>query len=468
MVVAKPTQLFARDAEWHDLVRFLENPGGRLGIVWGPRRVGKSFLLQAFCEAVGGLYLPALRQDAALFLASLGQALAERLGAPAPLRLADWPAAVAALLGLPDTPLVVLDEFPYLVESSPELPTVVQAAIDRRRSDNRLVLCGSAVSQMTRLLAADGPLYRRAGVSLAVRPFDLRTAAQYWGMGDRAGDALTLHAIVGGTPGYRDILGAVGSTVEAWITDRVLDPSTSVFHEDELVFAEDPTMPDANVYRSILSAIVAGNRTPTAIAALTERKATSLGAALDRMIAAGLVVRTPDPLRAKRSLLDVGDPFLRFHYAIIRPNRAALVRRHGSAVWARSRETFRSQVLGPHFESLCRAAVLDFDLGLPYVVDVGATVLRDNAAGLNYEVDVVGVDEHERIVLIGEAKASAGPRGVADLRRLDRLAELVPPARRGDQIHRVLFALSGVDDAARRVVDGRRDISIVDAAGLLG
>jgi AAA+ ATPase superfamily predicted ATPase len=467
-MVSKPDMLFDREAEWRDLARFLERGDGRLGILWGPRRVGKSFLLQALCDATGGLYVPAIRQDPLLFLASLGRLLGERSGAAAPLHLTDWTTAISALLNLPDTPVVVLDEFPYLVENSPELPTVVQAAFDVRPSQGRLILCGSAVSQMTRLFAVDGPLYRRSGLSLAVRPFDLHTAVRFWDMGGRPVDALTVHAIVGGMPGYHDALGPVGDSVDEWIIDRALDPTTSLFHEDELVFAEDPSIPDANVYRSVLAAVVAGNRTPTSIAQITGRKATSLTRVLDRMIASGLLTRTPDPLRAKRSLLSVGDPFLRFHYAIIRPNQAALARRQAQTVWARSTETFRSQVLGPQFEATCRAAVLDLDLGLPYVADVGASVLRDEATGRNHEVDIVGVDEHDQVVLIGEVKASDGPRGLDDIRRLDRLAALIPASRRARIVHRVLFARSGVEDAARREADGRAEVHVIDAAALCG
>jgi AAA+ ATPase superfamily predicted ATPase len=471
MKVPRPTWLFDREAEWADLDRFLAGPGGRLGVVWGPRRVGKSFLLDALCESAGGLYVQAVRQDARPFLLSLGQLLGERTGAPAPLRLDDWTAAIAALLDLPDVPLVVLDEFPYLVESSPELPTVVQAAVDQRgRGRSRLVLCGSAVSQMTRLLAADGPLYRRAAVSLPVRPFDLRTAVRFWGLARRPVDALTIHAVVGGTPGYHDVFGPVDGDVDQWIVERVLDPTTSVFHEDELVLAEDPSLPDAIVYRSILGAIVAGERTPGGVARHTGRKATSIGRPLDRMIDAGLVVRTADPLRARRSLLDVGDPFLRFHYAIIRPNRAALARRRGADVWARSTATFRSQVLGPHFERLCREVVLDLgpDLELPEVADVGATSLYDPAGRVHHEIDVVGTDQRGRVRLIGEAKASTAVRGLDDLVRLERLRRLLPEARRAPDVHLVFFALGGADRALQRAASTRDDLTVVDAKALVG
>ncbi|MGH8907691.1 MAG: AAA family ATPase [Egibacteraceae bacterium] len=469
MTVLRPAWLFDREAEWADLDRFLAGPAGRLGVMWGSRRVGKSFLLGALCDAAGGLFVQAVRQDSALFLTSLGRRLAEQVGAPAPLRLDDWSAAVRALLDLPQTPLVVLDEFPYLVEGAAELPTVVQAAVDERRPGrSRLLLCGSAISQMAKLLAGDGPLYRRAAVSLRMRPFDLRTAIRYWGLEGRPTDALTVHAVVGGTPGYRDVLGPVGDDVETWIIERALDPSTATFHEDELVFAADPSLPDANVYRSILAAVVAGERTPTGIARATGRKATSLGRSLDRLVDAGLLVRTADPLRAKRSLLDIADPFLRFHYAIIRPNRAALSRRRAAAVWDRAAVTFRSQVAGPHFEHVCREAVLDFDLGLPPIADVGATMVYDPALRRHHEVDVVGIDEKGLVTLIGEVKASTGDRTLEDLRRLEHVRSLLPADRRAAAVHLAVFTAGGADANLRRAASQRDDVSVIDAAALCG
>jgi AAA+ ATPase superfamily predicted ATPase len=469
MVFAPPAEVFDREMEWAALERFVEDRAGRLGVVWGARRVGKSFLLWALCEAVGGLYVQAVRQDAALSLADLGRLAGARAGAPAPFRFDGWAAAVDALLDLPGCPLVVLDEFPYLVEASPELPTVVQAAVDARgRRPGKLILCGSAVSQMTRLLGADGPLYRRAALSLRLGPFDLRTAARFWRLASRPDAALAVHAVVGGVPGYRQILGPPGDDIDDWIVERVLDPTRALFHEDDLVFATDPSLPDANVYRSILAAVVAGQRTPTGVARATGRKATSLVRPLDRLEDAGLLVRTSDPLRERRSLLDVADPFLRFHYAVIRPQRARISRGQAAQVWASARTTYRSQVLGPHFELVCRQMVADHgpDLGLPAVVEVGATLVADPAARTSHEVDIAGVDATGRVLLIGEAKAGVAPSG--GLTRLERIRSLLPPGRAAPEVHLAVFTASPAAPALSRAARARADATVIDLPALYG
>ncbi|MGW1667147.1 ATP-binding protein, partial [Streptomyces microflavus] len=61
---AKPGDVVDRDREWNLLAEFLADPDPamRLGIVSGRRRHGKSYLLQALSEQVGGLYVTAVRE----------------------------------------------------------------------------------------------------------------------------------------------------------------------------------------------------------------------------------------------------------------------------------------------------------------------------------------------------------------------------------------------------------------------
>lgn len=63
--MGKPKRLLDRDHQWVLLNDFLADPAPelRLAIVSGRRRNGKSFLLEALTEAVGGLYLTAVQEE---------------------------------------------------------------------------------------------------------------------------------------------------------------------------------------------------------------------------------------------------------------------------------------------------------------------------------------------------------------------------------------------------------------------
>ena len=168
---------FGRDGEWTDLDAFVGSTG-RLGVVWGPRRVGKSTLLAALADAAGGVYYEATRQDPTLARAELGRLLSQPTSGAA-LRLDDWPEAIAAALSRPV--VTVLDEFGYLCDGSPELPSVIQRSIDMARrsraATGKLLLCGSSVAQLSNLLARDQPLFGRAQLALVINAFDYRQAA---------------------------------------------------------------------------------------------------------------------------------------------------------------------------------------------------------------------------------------------------------------------------------------------------
>ena len=75
----------------------------------------------------------------------------------------------------PAQAVLALDEFPYLVRTSPELPSVVQRLLDRAGTrPAHLVLCGSSQRMMQGLLLdATAPLYGRAA-ELLLQLFPLR------------------------------------------------------------------------------------------------------------------------------------------------------------------------------------------------------------------------------------------------------------------------------------------------------
>jgi uncharacterized protein len=127
------------------------------------------------CKADGGLFFEATEAADTESLRRTGTRLGDYTGAPIPPRPAGWPEVLDALLALgEDRPVTVaIDEFPYLVKANPELPSVIQAAFgprreERLRSRTRLLLCGSAMSFMGRLLSGTAPLHGRAGLEMIV------------------------------------------------------------------------------------------------------------------------------------------------------------------------------------------------------------------------------------------------------------------------------------------------------------
>jgi AAA+ ATPase superfamily predicted ATPase len=481
--MSKPSGMFDRDYEWSELTRFVTYPGPQpaLGVVSGRRRQGKTYLLDAVCEAAGGFYFAATEATTAESLHQFGTALAHYLDEPAPRRFADWADAVETIMSLASdgTPIpVVLDEFPYLANASPELPSLVQRAMDpsgrRKATPIRLLLCGSAMSFMGKLLVGNAPLRGRASLELVVPTLDYRLAREFWDITDPR-LALLVNSVVGGTPAYRReyTLGDAPADLNdfgPWVIRNVLNSARPLFREARFLLAEEPALHDSALYHGVLSAIAEGNNTRGGIANFLGRKSTDLGHALTVLEEVGMVVRDQDAFHAKRSTYRITEPLLAFYHAIMRPEWTDLERPgHAEEVWDRSQAAFHSQVLGRHFEHMsrqwCRWHASADTLG-GRRTHVLPGVLPAPADRTSHQLDVVtfGRDgDSERILAIGECKANA-IIGDGHLHRLETIRELLVSRDPRTSEHPKLLLFTGNDftPELRETAQAREDIELID------
>src|ERR1019366_6728874 len=201
----------------------------------------------------------------------------------------------------------------------------------------RLILCGSAISVMGDLLSGTKALRGRAALELRIWPFGYRDAREYWGIENPAA-AFAHHAVVGGTPGYRELVpdpvvpedpGQLGD----WLVRNVLRPSMPLFDEARRVVHEDPRIRDIATYSSVLAAVAAGESSPT--------KPGRLGAA-------GFIERRHALLLERRPVVTVADQLVRMHQLVIEPYLADLEAGRARRVWAEWRHTGESKIFGPH------------------------------------------------------------------------------------------------------------------------
>ena len=420
-MTAKPGHIFDRNQEWAGLDAFAANPypGAMLGVVSGRRRQGKSFLLEALTTATGGLYFPAVEATDAVSLRAFTAALV-RQGIPVSRPLLDWDDAVRLLFSsvAGEPRVVVIDEFPFLVKTNPSLPSIIQRELGPggagQRSAARLLLCGSAMSVMGQLLAGQAPLRGRASLELLVSPFGYRDAARFWNADDPE-LAVLLHAVVGGTPAYRREFVAFDvpdgrDDFDAWVLRTVLNRQSPLFREARYLLAEETEIRDPGLYHSVLAAIASGNQTNGGIANYVGRKSAVITHPLNVLEDAALIAREPDLFRGGKWLYRVSEPLITFYEVVMRPEWFRLEGGFADQVWRDLRPDFLSRVIGPHFESLCRAFVpLADGLVDGPVGDVGAGVVKDPEKRTPIQVDVAVLAPPEangrrRVLSLGEVK----------------------------------------------------------------
>jgi hypothetical protein len=491
--VVKPDRVHGRDNEWTTLEAFVQHPDAhlRLGVVSGRRRVGKSYLLRALSREEDGLYVtavaeeaaPAARRRFALDIARYAGVGIDLIGEDA-----GWEALLTTAIDLVTRRrgpggVLVIDEFPYWMAHTPELPGLIQLLYDRSRAGEgavggRVILCGSAISVMHELLSGTKALRGRAVIDLRLEPFDLPTSAQHWAVADPA-TALRLHAVLGGSPGYRDLAPSVPQSVEhfaTWVTETVLNPGQALYSrsETEYLLREDPKFTGSALHYGILSAVAAGATSPAKIGAALERDRTALDRPIDALVTAGYLRHESDPLWQRRPVITIADPIVRFHnlitvgqYDLVETGRAA-------QAWRSADATFASGILGPHFEDCARTWLRTRadDTVRGDATTVAATVVNDSEGRARHEIDVVALRKRAgraEIALVGEAKATLAARGATDLDRLDRLKGLL--ARRGHDVSAARLAIFSMQGFLRDAVDvaqRRGDVLLVDLPTLLG
>jgi hypothetical protein len=128
---------------------------------------------------------------------------------------------------------------------------------------------------------------------------------------------------------------------------------------------------------------------------------------------------------------------VRFHQLVIEPYLADLEAGHASQVWTEAAHTVESKIYGPHFEAVAAewtARYAAAEKGLA-IGPVGQTVIACREHKTSHEIDVLALARGTRprtpgapIAFIGEAKHRDRRPGLAELRRLQHLRELLTAA----------------------------------------
>lgn len=432
---------YDRHAELEALERAHDSADHDLYVVYGRRRVGKTELLKRFCADRAHIYFLASQEAEQRQREKFVEQVADHFEDRMP-RIDGWDEAFDYLGEklATETLVVVIDEFPYLVEENDSLPSYVQSFVDERLQDTEsmLVLCGSSVSTMeSEVLGHESPLYGRRTGQIDLQSFSFlqaREAIPY-----AFEEAVRSYAVTGGTPMYLTLFDYAQSLVEN-IQTHVLSPTAVLYNEPEFLLRTELRNPAR--YMSILEAIATGHTTPNEISGTTDIDSGPLSKYLRTLRRLRLIDReipvTASKKKSKRSRYRVADEFLRFWFRYVEPNRSSIEQAPEIVLDGMIEPDLPNHV-ATTFEDISQEAVWEairrgeFD---PYA-EIGRWWYGEN------EIDLVGLAPNDDRILFAECKWTAEPVGYALVDALREDAEHVRwgPSTRDERF--ALFSKSG-------------------------
>jgi uncharacterized protein len=386
--------------------------------IYGRRRVGKSELILQHMRGKPAVYYLGKKAPASLQMAELGREAAVALDQPL---LASFAGSWKEMLIAIDEQhrgegklVIALDEFQWIAESSPELPSVLQELWDRRwRASGRvmLILCGSFVGFMEReVLGQKSPLFGRRTAQIHLQPFGHLEGARFhpgWSLVDQA----RVRFVCGGIPFYLRLFDPTVS-FEKNLEVQFLDEFAPLYREPDFLLREE--LRDVHNYYAILRAIAAGRRAARDIALASGVEERSLHYYLQQLIDLGYVARRypltsmKPTARAVRFVLD--DPLLRYWFRFVFPNNSYIQHMGSSRAFRDRIKPELDAYFGGCFERLCREGLphLYAREGITAAFEVGEYWDRD------VQIDVVGLRD-DGWTDLGECKwgSVTSARGVA-------------------------------------------------------
>ena len=348
--------------------------------------------------------------------------------------------------------VLVIDEFPYLVKTNPDFPSILQNAWDEVLKDHNvmLVLCGSLISMMKKhALAYDSPLYGRRTAQIRLMP--LQFTDVYAAQNLSFEQAVEQYAITGGVPKYMEFFQTDEPLVEQ-IRRVVLSKNGFLYEEPDFLLNEEVQTPIN--YFSVLKAISDGNHKLSKIGMTMEQDTSAITPYLKTLIDLGFVIKNvpiteKNPERSRKSLYYVSDNFIRFWFRYVYPFKGELELDNQQIVLDEMGKDFKQKFVAFAYESicrnifaeLCRKGQIDFEPSR-----IGSYWRNDNEG--DTEIDVAAVDNQHKRLFLGECKYHAKPVDVAVYSALQEKGQSkeLTAAFKGYEIVYGLFSKSGFTD----------------------
>ena len=399
------TKFVGRKEELGFLERKYGETGAQLIIIYGRRRVGKTELVKNFFRGKEHVYFLsskiAINEQLGQFITSVSEALEDETVMDLK---PNFETIFKYIAGIEKRLIVVIDEFPYLIDADKTIVSLFQRIWDLYLNESNifLILLGSSIGMMeNEVLGYKSPLYGRRTGQWKVEALsfkDLRSFFPEYSVEER----IRTYSVLGGIPFYLQQFDD-DNDVSTNIKERILTKGEILYEEPEFLLREELREP--KVYFTILKAISYGNSKFGNIMNASGLNKNALTRYLDilsklHIIKRELPITERSPERSKKGLYKIDDPFFRFWFRFVLPN-VSKIEEDVERAYDEDIHPFIDQYVSFSFEDVCKEFLVELNRQdrLPFrFTKIGSWWHRDN------EIDLVALNETTKEILFAECK----------------------------------------------------------------
>ncbi|HWQ96340.1 MAG TPA: ATP-binding protein [Candidatus Methylomirabilis sp.] len=389
--IDRKEELSLLEEEW-------KKKNGRLIIVYGRRRIGKTKLLTEFVSGKKGIFYIAEDTSPKIQIDGLKEKIAEFMedNLLKTLEIKDWDQLFGYLArnSPPERFYLLIDEFSYLAKSDKRILSVLQKYWDTSFATSNIciLLSGSMLGLMSEMvLSYASPLYGRRSRDILLEGLSFRYSKEFFNMPLQ--QALEMYMTIGGVPEY--LLKASEYTNFSDFVEKEFFNKYGYFYR-EPYFIISQEFKELKTYFSILNAIAYGNTKPAEIANFSGLNAREIYPYLENLIRLGFIERQVSIIgNPKKGIYLIKDPIFDFWFNFVFKYREEIER---GIFNLKNKNELISSFFGKKFEAF---VLNEFILNLlPAYQKIGKWWHKDE------EIDIVALNDEKKEIVFVECKWS--------------------------------------------------------------
>lgn len=441
-----------RQAELVILADKWQNKEAQFIVIYGKRRIGKTALCTHFAKGKPHIYYMCERITAEKQLQKFTELLAEyyRDDFLPEKGFKDWETVFKYIAAKQEKLLIIIDEYPYLVDTDESIPSTFQKAWDLHLTQSQvcLIILGSSISMMEQsALSYKSPLYGRRTGQLLIKPFSFKELNDYFPE-KKFAEKLAIYTTAGGTPLYLNKF----YQKDYWqvLEKEILSKGQPLYEEVEFLLREE--LKEPRNYFVILESISLGKHKLGEIINETGFDKGIVSRYLSILESLHITKREVPitekmPEKSRKSLYLIDDNFVNFWFRFIFRNKSLLEEDKTAAVTAKIKKDLL-ELLARNYEKIASDIV-------KANIEKGRIPFKLNEFGRWWdkqaEIDLIGLNSENNEILFGEVKWSVKPVGINIYADLKNKARLVEWGKKGRREHYCLFSKSGFTEDMKKM-----------------